>query len=404
MRTREKVLSSSNVSASLVDQLNNATYNETLEDKHTQTITDCVTPGYHATLRRGGVLPYLPATIHDWERTHTPEYHSVRRKSDSKREVGTQFLSTPYVVDNSVLPAPNLDMISYVTNAAIADAKSSVYDLLTSMAEIGKTREMMFNRAKSVLDIGKRTAEKTDRRMRRRPATGGRFAAEWANEWAHRFNGYWLEARYGWRPLVGEISNGVQYIQERTTEDRMNRSRAKAEEDISASVTQLNLYTLRNIYSESARAGTRVYRGYALALGDFNKLPQVQPVTTAWELVPFSFVIDWFVDIGSFLQASTPIPGLDIRASGYSIKTEYEIERTWISQASSSSLFAFESATQGRYWAKHEKYERTPSGVMVPRLYPRLNTLRTLDLLSLVFQIGGPIVARLGRKALNLRK
>lgn len=394
MRFRSKTLSSSTTSATMTDQLNNQTYNYSFQNFHTQSITDCVTPGYHRIRREKSVLPYLPVNIDDWQTTGTPEYHSVRRNSDNKREYGTQFMYEPYVVEVPSIPSTDPAIISYVMNAAIAEAKSSTFDILTTMAEVGKTREMIYSRAKSVVDIGTRTANKTTARMRPRPK-GRKSLASWGHEWASRFNGYWLEARYGWRPLIGEIGNGVQYVQEMFNEDRMNESKAKASEDISASATNTYTGSLRKIYSTASRSGTRTYRGYALAVGDFNKLPQVQPVTTAWEIVPYSFVVDWFVDIASFLQASTPIPGVDIRASGYSIKTEYEAERTWISQASASPLYTFESATQGRYWSKREIYARTPSGVMVPRLYPRLNTLRTLDLASLLIQRALPIVSLL---------
>lgn len=32
---------------------------------------------------------------------------------------------------------------------------------------------------------------------------------------------------------------------------------------------------------------------------------QLNPFVTAWELVPFSFVVDWFVNVGDWLQSQT---------------------------------------------------------------------------------------------------
>jgi hypothetical protein len=59
-----------------------------------------------------------------------------------------------------------------------------------------------------------------------------------------------------------------------------------------------------------------------------NRLGVINPLAIAWELYPFSFVIDWFVPIGSVLTAATATAGLEF-VSGHttrSIQLEYAEE------------------------------------------------------------------------------
>lgn len=49
---------------------------------------------------------------------------------------------------------------------------------------------------------------------------------------------------------------------------------------------------------------------------------QVNPFVTAWELIPLSFVVDWFVGVGDALTVLSPPSGLDNQANTYSFKAE----------------------------------------------------------------------------------
>ena len=49
----------------------------------------------------------------------------------------------------------------------------------------------------------------------------------------------------------------------------------------------------------------------------------LQPLPTAWELLPFSFVADWFLNIGTFLEAWTTKEGWSFLAGSQSVVGEY---------------------------------------------------------------------------------
>lgn len=56
---------------------------------------------------------------------------------------------------------------------------------------------------------------------------------------------------------------------------------------------------------------------------------QVNPFLTAWELIPLSFVVDWFVGVGDALSVLSPPKGLDNQANSYSFKTEDKLTISW---------------------------------------------------------------------------
>jgi len=42
-----------------------------------------------------------------------------------------------------------------------------------------------------------------------------------------------------------------------------------------------------------------------------SQLGFVNPVSVAWQLVPFSFVVDWFVNVGQFIGSYTDFVGVE---------------------------------------------------------------------------------------------
>lgn len=141
----------------------------------------------------------------------------------------------------------------------------------------------------------------------------------------------WLEASYGWTPLVKDVHEGAQALAK-----LIGGSGGKTEFRARHKITSFTPVNNANLTT----AGFHEIRGQIIYVfereedlpSDLAQLGIVNPATLAWELLPWSFVIDWFLPIGSFLDNITMLPFL----KGSWCKT-YTTRRRWISQTKSTS-------------------------------------------------------------------
>lgn len=129
----------------------------------------------------------------------------------------------------------------------------------------------------------------------------------------------WLEYQFGWRPLVSEISNVIDYVNETDPFSRLDTNNiqgvGKAEDSgwPNGDSGHYALHGTRPSYEVRWRETVKVtviYRGQVgmgnSAAGYLARKTGFQPrdwIPTAWELLPFSFLIDYFTNIGDLITA-----------------------------------------------------------------------------------------------------
>lgn len=126
-----------------------------------------------------------------------------------------------------------------------------------------------------------------------------------------RYTDRWLEYQYGWRPLVDDVYNGLAKFK-------------------SAFEPALFVTAKRHVKNEestfpdflSGHKGTCKYDTYVTVTGmlseeftsrfarNANDFGIANPLSIAWELVPFSFLVDWIAPIGPVFNALTAASGL----------------------------------------------------------------------------------------------
>lgn len=139
----------------------------------------------------------------------------------------------------------------------------------------------------------------------------------------------YLEYVYGWKPLVSDIygiidmmkdGSGRPFLLSGTGSSNFAREVPPVtKEDISFRST-----TVTGPSSERARVRCKVWGRIdpnTQGLRALNQLGLLNPVALAWELVPWSFVVDWFVPIGPVLQALTAPAGLIFVSGTTSVRT-----------------------------------------------------------------------------------
>lgn len=113
----------------------------------------------------------------------------------------------------------------------------------------------------------------------------------------------WLEAMYGWKPLVEDIYGGAQFLAERLENPDVHTVRArlrkvKIAEVASSNPTAIRLHNGRGEVSTNVIARIKSVNNAVLSgLAD--------PLSVAWEVTPWSFVIDWVIPIGNYLEAAS---------------------------------------------------------------------------------------------------
>jgi hypothetical protein len=107
----------------------------------------------------------------------------------------------------------------------------------------------------------------------------------------------WLEWSYGWLPLVNDCGNAAEYLAARLQAPLYKEYRVSLKVPLRAQFSQDYVTTVQKGYIRTS------------ILARLTEIDQVKllgftdPAAVIWELTPWSFVADWFIPIGNYLQA-----------------------------------------------------------------------------------------------------
>jgi hypothetical protein len=134
--------------------------------------------------------------------------------------------------------------------------------------------------------------------------------------------GLWLEYSYGWKPLVQDIFDAAKVLS--TPVDDLWIHESSSNQFITELI-QSNVgtpwdhncidtnYVVLKVY---ARVGAVVSCDNP-NLQALKNAGLTNPLSWAWELIPFSFVVDWLVDVGGFIESLDDGLGLTITNGFY---------------------------------------------------------------------------------------
>lgn len=118
----------------------------------------------------------------------------------------------------------------------------------------------------------------------------------------------WLELQYGWKPLLQDVHSAAKLLEQASSATaRSSRitgsARLQQTGDFSAAPSA---YNIRGTVEDSVKV---VYY-MAEQLSAPRSLGLEDPASVAWELLPWSFVFDWFLPVGTYLSTLDVIPKL----------------------------------------------------------------------------------------------
>jgi hypothetical protein len=139
---------------------------------------------------------------------------------------------------------------------------------------------------------------------------------------SHAFANNYLEFHFGWSPLVNDIYSAVKILQSDVPsgvikgrhKDRINPGVITA-----AGPYEWANYTHDTIVRALVQAEIRITNPNLYLA---NKLGLVNPVSVAWEAIPFSFVLGWFVNVSDFLGSWSEQFGVEVIEPFYTVHVQ----------------------------------------------------------------------------------
>lgn len=223
-----------------------------------------------------------------------------------ERVISTYHNGLPTYSAKDLSKADNIALGNFLKSANEA---ASPFKGMVFLGELKETLKML-KRPASALRDGFSTYLKRARRAQRR--YGRRIGAKVAS-------GLWLEYALGWQPLLGDIEQAIDAYSAYQAAVDTFRAFGKARLPLggdtvteSTSLAPNYFHALRTVsttyrgsvtykgVSKNALAGIREDSAQRVAQLSGFRLAEFIP--TAWELIPHSFVVDYFTNIGDILN------------------------------------------------------------------------------------------------------
>lgn len=264
-------------------------------------------PNYTSRKRSNELLPITPFTYSEYGVEFSGGSRLMETSSTNNRivdsDLNVESYDSWFIPEESEIIAslPTQEEIEYLLNKAASKIYSQGHDSLTFIAELHKVVSMFTGLRERLIKL----------------LMNPKFIV-------HNASKAWLEYRYGWRTLFYDliaISDAI---------DNLQSTRSRFSEKAGKDLSRTSVTSYKRIHS-GGKFNTfwqrqETIEGSARA----NVIADIHPpsfrfsaVNTAWELIPFSFIVDWFMDVGAYLEAQSTLAlsTAHVASLGFELKT-----------------------------------------------------------------------------------
>lgn len=280
--------------------------------------------------------------------------------------LGNGSVSDLTYANTFLVPAENRARTTFYSNLSetISSFKGAVFS-----GELKESLEMIRNPARS---LRRGISDYLDHLKKNGPRKARRDRPKFVRD-------TWLEYAFGWRPLVSDLEQGMTaFLSSRWPRPifKMVRGRGKAGAQPKALPLGLAQIGSAGVYfqyliEETAEAEIKYY-GIARSYGNgpssfaYYGFTPTEFIPTIWELVPYSFLVDYFTNIGDIISSwSYRNIGCDWVSKGQRVLNRREIRSADLVILNPSIKFASKSGASGGSTLEYTSKLRLPS-VTVP--------------------------------------
>lgn len=315
-----------------------------------RSISDTMHPGYKRLRARGDVVlgdllisKYERSNVREGDLTFGQGWGNPLSLWGHERVTGDMAawvegrLTNPLTVQNDCIMAADRALVE-----AYAKMKETPLMAGEFLSDLDKTVSMLRHPVSGARNVAAKMLLHRNKLLKRKVQTAKEVQK--ANAQA------WLEGRYGWTPLVLDMREAVKQVHKllKVVEGRRRlvarggqrfTGEISKTETIAGGMPRFNEALCSTLFSMEGRVDAGViYEVFNRTTVDrlmaILGLRLWDVPATIYEIIPFSFVWDWFTNTGKWIQAVTPNPGIDIRGNWVTTVVTTDIEFSMKARAS----------------------------------------------------------------------
>lgn len=210
----------------------------------------------------------------------------------------------------------------------------------------------------------------------------------------------WLEWRYAIQPLMYDFDAALKTLYQSSAQPRWTRvvtgakgrkSRKVVTPGASSPVSASSGYT--NSFEDTLTLRLGILYRVNPNVQAFKRLGLLNPVVTLWELVPFSFIVDWFIPIGDYLSSLDAMAGVQVLSTWESRReftdnqTTAHTSRGWT--VAGNMVYSEYTASSFATKSSYNRKIGVSLAVPLPVFRPDLSVNRVTDAIALARSILG---------------
>lgn len=211
------------------------------------------------------------------------------------------------------LPDREPSRFAFLYSEAASQVDQADFETLAALVELRETVSYLYHRLSTIGSIL--------RSIRRRDFS---FIKNWKNLSKEDL---WLESRYAIRPLFYDVQSAIKALK---NDGKLASTLSKCSVKSDASTVPRSFsfsadgYTYdvqgTHVYNYIAKGGA--YARLTLDLETAYKFGLLNLASASWEAIPYSFIVDWFFSVSSFIAGLNPNPIYSIEAGYLSVASE----------------------------------------------------------------------------------